>query len=227
MVALAVVLTLALCLAIDWWLGRRRPAAATSAPLPAVAAPVPVLSGPAYAGGFQLHEELSYHPGHAWALVEGPDRVRVGIDDFARRLIGRVEGLELPPVGALLQQGKEAWVLRRGARCAGMLAPISGQVVEINRPLLADPSLVARDPYGAGWLLTVRTTELRPNLNNLLSGRLVHRWLEDASSRLRARLHGTMGLSFADGGTAVADVGSLIDDPAWSAAVREFLLTSP
>lgn len=227
MVALAVVLTLVLCLGIDWWLGRRRPEATTAAPTLTPTPLPPILTGPSYAGGFQVHEELSYHPGHAWALAEGPERVRVGIDDFARRLMGRVEGLELPPVGALLQQGKQAWVLHRGPRRAGMLAPVSGQVVEINRRLLEDPSLVEQDPYGAGWLLAVRTSELRSNLNNLLSGRLMHRWLEDVSSRIRSRLPGTMGLSFADGGTAVADVGALLEEADWPAAVREFLLTDP
>ena len=225
MVALAVFLTLALCVTVDWWLGRRRPARLPAMVTTTVTAAPPRLSDPLFAGGFELHEELAYHPGHAWARLEGPDRVRVGMDDFARKLLGQVDAIELPEVGATLHQGRQAWVLRRGGRLAGMVAPVTGVVVEVNRQVLDDPSLAAADPYGAGWLFTVRTPELRANLNNLLSGRLVHRWLEDASSRLRSRLLGATAVSFADGGTAVADVGALLADPVWPTTVREFLLT--
>lgn len=225
MVAIAVILTLAFCLLTDWLLQRRASAAGEVAPETGRQSQPLVLEPPAHAGGFLLQEEMAYHPGHAWAFVEGPDRVRIGVDDFARCLLGRAEGVELPVPGDRLQQGQPAWTLQRNGRRAPMLAPLSGQVVEVNSRVLEDPDLVVRDPYREGWLMVVRPTALRANLNNLLSGRLVHRWFEDASARLRSRLHGQMALSFPDGGAAVDDIGSLLSDEDWPAAVSEFLLT--
>ena len=225
MVVIAVIVTLAVCLLVDWFLQRRASVAGEVAPQtrrPSL--PLP-LEPPAHAGGFLLQEEMAYHPGHAWAFVEGPDRVRIGVDDFARRLLGRAEGADLPAPGDRLQQGQQAWTLRRNDRRAPMLAPLSGQVVEVNPHILEDPDLITRDPYREGWLMVVRPTALRANLNNLISGRLVHRWLEDAGARLRARLHGQLALSFPDGGAAVDDIGDLLADEDWSAAVGEFLLT--
>ena len=225
MVALAVLLTLVICVVVDSWLSRRHRAPAPAVSSQPATEPLPHLSAPEYAGGFSLHGELAVHPGHAWVRVEGPDRVRVGIDDFARRLLGAADRIELPAVGTVLCQGKAAWRVGRGQRCAAMLAPVSGEVVAINPQLAAEPGLVAQDPYRSGWLFAVRVPEMRANLSNLLSGRLVHRWLEECASRLRSRVQGSMPLSFADGGTAVDDVGVLLDDANWSGAVREFLLT--
>jgi len=88
MVIIAVVLTLAICLLADWWLQRRERAGA-AVPSPSTRPrPLPALDPPAHAGGFRLQEEMAYHPGHAWAFVEGPDQVRIGVDDFARCLLG-------------------------------------------------------------------------------------------------------------------------------------------
>ncbi|MBT4501963.1 MAG: glycine cleavage system protein H [Gemmatimonadetes bacterium] len=231
MVIIAVVLTLAICLLADWWLQRRERAGA-AVPSPSTRPrPLPALDPPAHAGGFRLQEEMAYHPGHAWAFVEGPDQVRIGVDDFARCLLGGIDGIELPAVGTRLQQGQQAWTLRRTDRRAPMLSPLSGRVVQVNPRLLEDPQLAHADPYGEGWLMLVRADALRANLNNLLSGRLVRHWLEDVSARLRVILHGDrgagIGFSFPDGGTAVEDIGSLLSDEKWDDAIREFLLTDP
>ena len=108
-----------------------------------------------------------------------------------------------------------------------MLSPVNGVVVEVNERARGDPAMVGRDPYRDGWLLTVRTPELSSDLNNLLSGPLVHRWLEGESAQLRTWLHPNLPLSFPDGGTAVADVGRLIADEHWCEAVRRALRTDP
>jgi len=231
MVVIAVILTLAICLLADWWLQRRERTGA-AVPSPSVQLrPLLALGPPAHAGGFRLQEEMAYHPGHTWAFVEGPDQVRIGVDDFARCLLGGVDSIELPAVGARLQQGQQAWTLRRGERSAPMLSPLSGRVIQVNPRVLEDPQLAHADPYGAGWLMIVRADALRANLNNLLSGRLVRHWLEDVSGRLRVLLHGSngasIGFSFPDGGTAVEDIGGLLGEEQWEEAIRQFLLTDP
>jgi glycine cleavage system H protein len=180
-----------------------------------------------YVGGFGVQKEMAYHPGHTWAAPEGPERVRVGVDDFARRLVGDIRDVELPSVGDRVVQGQKGWTLLGNGHRAPLLSPVTGRVVDVN-PLVEDrPEVVRSDPYGKGWLMVVRTNSLRVNLNNLLMGDLVRRWMEDTCARLRSWSTGGLSLSFADGGTAVEDLSAGLADAEWGDLVREFLLTDP
>ena len=105
MVAIGLIVFLIACLLVDWAL-QRRARLAGEPDGQAVPSPAPLpLAAPVHAGGFALQEELAYHPGHAWAFVEGPGRMRVGADDFAGRLVGPATAVELPAVGQQVQQG--------------------------------------------------------------------------------------------------------------------------
>ena len=227
MVVVLTLLTFGVCILADWLMHRRevKEAPAEKTVLP-VSARRP-LSDPIHAGGFRVHPEMAFHPGHAWALAEAPDRVRVGIDDFARRLVGKIAGFRLPAVGDRVVQGRQAWELQKQDRQVPLLSPVTGRVVEVNPQVQGRPEVVRDDPYGEGWLLVIQATDLRINLNNLLSGDLVRRWMEDISARFRAQMGGGMVLSFPDGGTAVDDLSAVVDPAEWDRMVREFLLTEP
>ena len=225
MVVALVLLTFLICFMIDWMLRRsetRRAASPSSVPQPT---PQRSLLPPIYVGGFRIQEEMAFHPGHAWAAAEAPSLVRVGVDDFAGKLIGGIDGISVPEVGESLVQGRDAWSLRRGDRLATLLSPVTGRVVEVNPLVRERPEVVRADPYGQGWLLVVRADDLKASLNNLLSGNLIQRWMEDVCARLRLNLGGGMSLSFPDGGTAVDDLSQHLDVAKWQALVREFLLT--
>src|SRR6202162_5196769 len=118
---------------------------------------VPPRLQPALVGGFKVPENLRYHPGHAWALSESPSLVRVGVDDFASKLMGKVERLSLPQRGQWIRQGQKlASVYRDGAK-VDMLSPIEGSVADINDALVQNPDLARKDPYGEGWMVTVQS----------------------------------------------------------------------
>jgi len=228
MVVILVFLTFAACILADWLIHGREVKKSRSAWVRPVEAVKQALSPPVYVGGFQMQPEMAFHPGHTWALPEGEDQVRVGIDDFAHKLAGKAETFGLPDMGTQVVQGKPAAVLssKTKGKNVPLLSPVSGRVVAVNAMPLG-PEKAQADPYGDGWLFVVQTRDLQTNLNNLLSGDLVRRWLEDASAHLRLRLGTVAGLSFPDGGTAVADLSALADEGAWSSLVREFLLTEP
>src|SRR6266567_8182617 len=87
---------------------------------------------PSLVGGFKVPENLRFHPGHTWALSESPSLVRVGMDDFASKLVGKVERMSLPQRGQWIRQGQKlASVYRDGAK-VDMLSPIEGSVADIN-----------------------------------------------------------------------------------------------
>ncbi|MFY9743084.1 MAG: glycine cleavage system protein H [Candidatus Sulfotelmatobacter sp.] len=178
---------------------------------------------PALVAGFEVLENLRYHPGHTWALSESPNLVRVGMDDFASKLTGTVESITLPQRGQWIRQGQKMCTIRRDGCAADMVSPIEGTVSDINEFVEQNPKLALNDPYGDGWLLTVQAPDAKTNFRNLLGGALARYWTEESANRLQRR----MPLAFAgalaqDGGVAVNDVSTHIPDAEWLPLAKEF-----
>ena len=178
-----------------------------------------------FVGGFRLPEHLRYHPGHTWALSESPNLVRVGLDDFAARLIGKAERIQLPQRGQWVRQGQKILTVQKDGGRVDMVSPIEGIVTDINQAVAQDPSLANRDPYGDGWLVTVQAPDVPTNFRNLLSGAVARKWMEEAAARLRSRLPALAGAVAQDGGVAVDDLASHLPAHDWSELAREFFLS--
>mgnify|MGYP001195801912 CR=1 FL=1 len=108
MVVLLVVLTIVLFLVAEWLFAAEKEGSEVLAMHEEKSAWPPNLADPARVAGFLVQDEMAFHPGHAWAYAEGPARARVGMDDFARRMIGKVDKIELPEVGSRVVQGQPA-----------------------------------------------------------------------------------------------------------------------
>jgi len=175
-------------------------------------------------GGFKAPANLAYHPGHAWAMKESRQLVRVGLDDFAARVVGQIDQIDLPARGRWLRQGERGWTIGRGSHRFEMLSPIEGEVVEVNPEVLRDPSLAHEDPYGIGWLVAVQAPAVDGNMRNLLHGRLAERWLEESVGTLHARVSPGSEARLQDGGHAIGDVLSLVPEFRWEKFVQEMLL---
>jgi len=176
-------------------------------------------------GGFNIPDNLRYHPGHTWALSESPNLVRVGMDDFASKLAGKVANITLPQRGQWLRQGQKICTLHRDGTAVDMLSPIEGVVANINDTLAQNPDLIGKDPYGDGWLVTVQSPDAKINFRNLLSGTLARWWTEESASRLRMKMPAMAGALAQDGGVAVDNVGDQIPDKDWAALTKEFFLS--
>src|ERR1700693_3141275 len=96
---------------------------------------------PALVGGFAVPDNLRYHPGHTWALSESPNLVRVGMDDFASKLTGKLDSIKLPQRGQWIRQGQKICTLYRDDLAVDMVSPIEGTVADINQALAEDPKL--------------------------------------------------------------------------------------
>jgi glycine cleavage system H protein len=180
---------------------------------------------PAFVAGFGLPEHLRYHPGHTWALAESPSLVRVGLDDFAARLLGKVETILLPQRGRWVRQGQPLVTFFRDGVQTKMVSPIEGVVADVNDTVLKDPALSLRDPYGEGWLITVQSPDAATSFRNLLSGAVARGWMEEAAGRLRAKIPSLAGAVAQDGGLAEADLTQHLPDQDWTEVTREFFLT--
>ncbi|HUO27326.1 MAG TPA: glycine cleavage system protein H [Candidatus Aquilonibacter sp.] len=179
---------------------------------------------PALVAGFQVPTNLRYHPGHTWALSESPDRVRVGMDDFASKLVGKIERIALPQRGRWIRQGQKLWTIFRDGKSVDMVSPIEGTISDINEAVLNDPDLARKDPYGEGWLLAVQSPDAKTNFRNLLGGALARWWTEESALRLQKRLPAMAGALAQDGGVAVDDLAEHIPDQDWAELTKEFFL---
>ncbi len=102
--------------------------------------------------------ELKYTPEHEWLAVDG-DTARVGVTAFAADALGDVVYVDLPQVGSTVTAGESCGELESTKSVSDLYAPVTGEVVEVNEAVDADPSLVNSDPFGAGWLFVVRFAE--------------------------------------------------------------------
>jgi len=181
---------------------------------------------PTMVAGFQVPENIRYHSGHTWALSESRELVRVGFDDFASKLIGKIENIALPQRGRWVRQGQKIWTIFRDGKSVDMVSPIEGTVSDINDAVVKDPSLALKDPYGEGWLVTVQAPDSKLNFRNLIGGTLARMWTEDSALRLRKRMPIAMASALAqDGGVAVDDITAHLPEEDWATLTKEFFLS--
>lgn len=226
MTVLLVLATFAIFLTIDFFYAKSKQPVLQVAPAMRKAEGAAVPNGkPSLVGGFQVPGNLRYHPGHTWALSESPNLVRIGMDDFATKLTGKIEGVTLPQRGQWIRQGQKVWSVIRNGKKIDMVSPIEGSVADINEAVVNDPSLAMKDPYGEGWLVTVQSPDSKTNFRNLLGGALARWWTEESAMRLQRLVPSMAGALAQDGGVAMEDVASHLPEEEFNKAVREFFLT--
>ena len=102
-------------------------------------------------------EDLLFSKEHEWVKMEG-DTATIGITDYAQSSLGDIVYVELPKVGATIEQFGNVGVVESVKAVSDLFTPISGEVIEVNSALDGDPAAVNREPYGAGWLMKVRAS---------------------------------------------------------------------
>ena len=107
-----------------------------------------------------------FTPDHEWLRIEG-DVATIGITDYAQTQLGDVVFVELPKVGRALKQAEAAAVVESVKAASDVYAPITGEVVEINDALVADPAMVNSDAAGAAWFFKLRIAD-RSQLDGLM-----------------------------------------------------------
>ena len=177
-------------------------------------------------GLFEVRDAFYYHQGHVWALPEAQSIVRVGMDDFAMRLLGRPGSFNLPAVGKRLRQGERGWVIEVGSESIPVLSPVDGQVVAVNTDVLDSPGLALAEPHDRGWLLKVRVGNGRVRLKNLLTGRLARAWMSQTVEKVRQMQAGELGIVMPDGGIPVDGFIRVLAPDRWAEVAREFLLSN-
>jgi glycine cleavage system H lipoate-binding protein len=169
-----------------------------------------------------------FHRGHTWALPEARGFARVGIDDFARQVVGTIDRIEFPEPGKEVRQGDALFTVVRGGRKIDFVAPLDGRVVSVRHDA-ARTAVHKDDPYRRGYFLTLDPTDMARDARELKSAAEAPRWIE----RELARLYEFVGLDMArplevgatmrDGGAYAAGIVEKFEEPLFGEFVRNFL----
>ncbi len=131
---------------------------------------------------YNTPQDLFYAPTHEWVRPDGDD-VTIGISDYAQHALGDVVFAELPEVGTTLRKGQPLGVVESVKAASDVYAPISGEVIEINEALLDAPETLNTDPYGDGWMIKVRPSNLDGERAALLEPAAYAQHVEDEASK--------------------------------------------
>ena len=103
-------------------------------------------------------DELKYHPEHDWARIEGGDAT-LGVTWFAQDALGELVHYEAPAVGSTVAKDESYGEVESVKAVSDIVAPLSGEVLEVNQKVVDEPEAVNDDPYGGGWLIRIRMSD--------------------------------------------------------------------
>jgi glycine cleavage system H protein len=110
------------------------------------------------AAGESYPDDLKYHPEHDWARVDG-DEAELGITWFAQDALGELVHFEAPTQGSYTRKDSAYGEVESVKAVSDVIAPLSGEVLEVNQAAVDAPETVNEDPYGAGWLVRIRLSD--------------------------------------------------------------------
>ena len=135
--------------------------------------------------GYNMPDELYYHEEHSWARVE-ETRVTVGMTDFFQKESGDIVFVDLPEEEDEVEQGEVCGKIQSRKWIGKLVAPVSGEIIEVNEELEEDTSLINTDPYGEGWILVIEASDLDSELGSLMQGEALISFIDEEIKRAEA-----------------------------------------
>ena len=178
---------------------------------------------------WKVPKSIYLSEGHTWLHPDPSVGLRVGADALVAHALGAVEKVVLPKLGELVRSGQTLFQLQFHGCNLKLSSMVTGQVTALNPGLGKRPELVAKDPYGSGWICTISPTQPQSGSEGVRSGQKAAAWLEQEFHRFREFLSlqvspdPVLSVSYPDGGLPA--VGSLthLGSGAWHAFEAEFL----
>jgi len=168
---------------------------------------------------------------HTWVEVTFAGEARIGLDDFAQKVIGPVDRIEILPLGKEVKKGETLFTMRHHDRVLSVPAPLSGTVLKVNDSVLTSPNILRRDPYGSGWVAMIAPKSISAELRLLSIADEAAQWLKNEVGRFRdfIRSHAQAGIpspagaTLLDGGAPLNGALDQFNENAWAAFQKEFL----
>ncbi len=173
--------------------------------------------------GVSLPVGYYLHSGHTWVKIEDHNTVRIGIDDFASRVLGKFTTIKTPLMGKQIFQGKNAIHISRNGHKASFLSPVSGVITEINSQVSKNPGLINQAPYTDGWVLSLYCPNLKQELKQLMFMDSNKLFMNKEVDRLYAFLEEETQVMAADGGRLGSDLFGNLPGISWERLLKLFI----
>ncbi|MBE0557951.1 MAG: glycine cleavage system protein H [Proteobacteria bacterium] len=176
--------------------------------------------------------------GHTWAEVLSNGHARVGVDDFVRKLVGKIDRVQILPVRSKVKRAEPMCTLHQAGRDLTVRAPLSGTIVNVNPRAADSPSSLNADSYVAGWLAVIEPSDLASEIKFMRVADEASAWLRQELRRFRDFIeehirpsgmegeYATAGNTLLDGGAPVAGLLGKVGPDTWRGFEREFLCST-
>lgn len=128
---------------------------------------------------FNVPAGIFVSPDHTWVNIEMNGTVRVGIDDFVRKIIEKIDEIELPKLDQKVKKGDILFLIKRGNHSFKISSPISGKVTLINTEHLEHPEWIAIKPFELSWMCCIEPSDLSEELHSLKIGQGTVKWYQE------------------------------------------------
>ncbi len=160
---------------------------------------------------------------HSWVGVHMNGLVRLGIDDFTQKTLGRIDSVELPVKGKKIRRGEELFVLRHGNHRLAVPSPVSGRVIGVNTELHERPELIGLKPYELGWVCAMDPSDLTGDLRELRIGADAVSWYREEIDRYGELIRTALRARESEGKGVRNGNGDGLDDVTWEVFERAFV----
>lgn len=123
------------------------------------------------AGEFAIPGGVFISEGHCWAGISQDGTVKIGLDDFAKKLIGKIDGIDFPNLGMNISIGQPLFGIKQRNKSVQFLSPVSGQVKSINHELMDNIELLEFTPYEKNWICIIGADKIEAELQQLKIGK--------------------------------------------------------
>jgi CheY-like chemotaxis protein len=160
--------------------------------------------------------------GHCWASLAEDGTARIGLDDFAKKLLGSVDTIDFPDIGMNVKAGQPLFSMNQSHRRAQFHAPLSGKVVKINEELRKDCATLEEMSYGKNWICVIDGDDLDAELPRLKIGKSAVALFQEDIDRFQAYVQKANGREISDPASLCIGAIEKLDDTRWETTVKEF-----
>jgi glycine cleavage system H lipoate-binding protein len=204
------------------WFRTPRAELAAPAPQPSLRPLTPVMTRQY---GFSIPQGYCFHPGHTWVVEEGHEDARVGLDSFAADVVGKIDKIEVIGLQRWVRQGQRLMTLHVDGVSLDLLSPVEGVVTAVNKDVVRDPMVAARDPYKGGWIAVLKTPDFPTSQKNLLQTFMVAPWMHYNVTRLNAAVAKLNPALAQDGGVPLSGVLLRVEPDLRRKLIADFFLS--
>ena len=182
----------------------------------------PTESHPGFGGEFSIPGGVLVSTGHCWASLAEDGTAKIGLDDFARKLLGDIDTIDLPGIGTSVKAGQPLFSVNQGQRRAQFHSPLSGEVVETNEALSKNCAMLGLTPYGKNWICVIDGDDLDEELPHLKIGKSAVAFFQEEIDRFLDFVQKANDRKVSDAASLCIGAIEKLDNARWEAAVKEF-----